>query len=262
MPTPDPPPTLPARLRVRNQSVNQCATRRRRRAGYRQLRRRPSDRDLGRAPPRCQLGSQNAAMYDMRTWQAVVFAAIVLIAAIIAAVVLTQPRSNQATAPPTAALTSPAPTSTSPQTPVPTLPLATQPPTPSSSAPPPTTAEQLADRLGTALEASDYGALRVLIDPAGFFYQRYQTGGTPPITPDQTIDRLQRGTNTPDGKLHVTVQRRPILPHAEFQPTCDSYVASTWTQYDTLATPRVELLLKNEAGSWYWCGALFSAPTR
>jgi hypothetical protein len=121
-------------------------------------------------------------------------------------------------------------------------------------------AELLADALGDALEASDFTVLRGLMDPAGFFYQLYQTDGSQPITPDQAIDRLKRGTT--DGKLHVTVQRRPIQPRGQFQPDGDRYIVSTWTQYDNRATQRVDLMLKNESGRWFWRGGLFGAPTQ
>ena len=122
------------------------------------------------------------------------------------------------------------------------------------------TPEQLSDALGDALEASDFTTLRGLIDPDGFFYQLYQTDGSQPITPDQAIDRIKRGTA--DGKLHVTVQRRPIQPRGQFQPDGDRYIVSTWTQYDNRATQRVDLMLKNEFGRWLWRGGLFGAPTQ
>lgn len=121
------------------------------------------------------------------------------------------------------------------------------------------TAEQLADALGDALEASDFTTLRGLMDPDGFFYQLSGTDGSPAITPDQAIDRIKRGTA--DGTLHVTVQRRPIQPRGQFQPDGDRYIVSTWTQYDNRATQRVDLMLKNEFGRWFWRGGLFGAPT-
>jgi hypothetical protein len=110
--------------------------------------------------------------------------------------------------------------------------------------------------LGDALEASDYVALRALIDPAGFRYQLSGTGGGQPLTPDETIDRLKRGTS--DGKLRVQVDRRPILPRTNFQPEADSFIASTWLQYDNRPTQKVDLMLKNQSGRWYWSGALFN----
>lgn len=132
-------------------------------------------------------------------------------------------------------------------------------PTPSGPA---TSTEQLADQLADALERSDYETLRGLIDPAGFFYQLSGTGGSQSITSDQAIDRFKHGTNAADGKLHVTVQRRPILPRGQFQPDGDSYISSTWMQYDNVTTQRVELMLKNESGRWYWRGGLFNAGVR
>ena len=79
-------------------------------------------------------------------------------------------------------------------------------------------------------EGSDFERLRALIDPAGFFYQLYQTDGSQPITADQAVDRIKRGTV--GGKLQVTVQRRPLLPRGQFQPDGDLYMVSTWMQYD------------------------------
>ena len=130
-------------------------------------------------------------------------------------------------------------------------------PSPSGAA---TSAEQLADRLADALEASDFERLRALIDPAGFFYQLYQTDGSQPITADQAVDRIKRGTV--GGKLQVTVQRRPLLPRGQFQPDGDLYMVSTWMQYDNRPVQRVDLMLKNESGRWYWRGGLFGAPAQ
>src|SRR5438309_1390379 len=163
-------------------------------------------------------------------------------------------------------LASPTPTTTATPTSAASMPTATTTLTPPPASPSPspsgpaTSAEQLADRLADALEQSDFERLRALIDPAGFFYQLYQTGGSQPITADQTIDRLKRGTT--DGKLQVTVQRRPLLPRGQFQPDGDLYMVSTWMQYDNRPVQRVDLMLKNESGRWYWRGGLFGAPAQ
>ena len=160
------------------------------------------------------------------------------------------------------ALASPTATVARTVTPTPT----TAPSVPPTASPSPTQAapaaspEQLADRLADALEASDFERLRTLIDPAGFFYQLYQTDGSQPITPDQAIDRFRRVT--PDGKLRVTVQRRPLLPRGQFQPDGDLYMVSTWMQYDNRPVQRVDLMLKSESGRWYWRGGLFGAPVQ
>ena len=154
------------------------------------------------------------------------------------------------------AVASPTPTATVTLTARPT---ATTTPTPSLSATGPTTSpEQLADRLGDALEASDFERLRALIDPAGFFYQHSQTGGVQPITADQAIDLFKR--NSAGGTLHVQVQRRPIRPRTGFQPVADDFITSTWMQYEGLASERVDLMLKNETGGWFWSGVLINAP--
>lgn len=192
----------------------------------------------------------------MRTWQAIGLVAIVLVFLAVAVTFLTPLVTPAPTPSPTVARPSPTATAAPPKSSPPTAAPATRSPSPS----PPATVEALADRLGDALEASDFDALRALIDPAGFFYQLYQTDGTPPITPDQAIDRLKRTTNAPDGRLHVQVQRRPIRARTGFQPPADDYIASTWDLYDNMATERVDLMLKNEAGRWYWSGGLFNAP--
>src|SRR5437879_2062803 len=89
---------------------------------------------------------------------------------------------------PSTAIASPSPTASATSTPTPTatstVAASTAAPSPSPSGPA-TSAEQLADRLADALEQSDFERLRALIDPAGFFYQLYQTGGSQPITADQ-----------------------------------------------------------------------------
>ncbi len=117
------------------------------------------------------------------------------------------------------------------------------------------------DRLAVALEASDYAALRPLITPAGFLGVQNGTGFTgnaPTATPDQVIDRLQRGT--PDGKLRVTVARSPLIRTTGFLPPGDRYVVSTFLQFDGQAQQRVYLVLRSETGTVYWSGALYNAP--
>jgi hypothetical protein len=119
-------------------------------------------------------------------------------------------------------------------------------------------AEMLADALGDALEASDYTVIRGLVDPDGFIYQLNNTGGSTPITLDQAIDRFKRGTT--DGKLRVTVQRRPIGTRTQFQPDGDRFITSVWFDYDGKASQNVVLMLKTETGRWYWRSGLFGTP--
>ena len=117
------------------------------------------------------------------------------------------------------------------------------------------------DRLAVALEASDYTALRPLITPTGFLGVQNGTGFTGPAplaTPDQVIDRLQRGT--PDGKLRVTVARRPLIPTTTFMPPGSWYVRSTFLQFDGQPQQVVYLIIRSETGNVYWSGALYNAP--
>jgi hypothetical protein len=189
----------------------------------------------------------------MRPWQAIGLVAIVVLV-IIVVLVFVLPMRTEAPSSTPVVRPSPSATATSPPTTAP-------PPSPAPSVSPSgpaTSAEQLADRLADALEASDFERLGTLMDPAGFIYQQNATGGSTPIPPDQAIDRIKRGTT--DGKLRVTVQRRPLLPRGQFQPDGDLFITSTWLQHDGKPTQRVDLLLKNESGQWYWRSALFGVP--
>ena len=115
------------------------------------------------------------------------------------------------------------------------------------------------DRLAVALEASDYAALRLLITPTGFLGVQNGTGFTgnaPLATPDEVIDRLQKGT--PDGKLRITVTRRPLTPTTTFLPPGDRYVVSTFSQFDNQTQQKVYLIIRSETGTMYWSGALYN----
>ena len=119
--------------------------------------------------------------------------------------------------------------------------------------------EMFVDRLATALEASDYVALRTLITPTGFLGVRNGTGFTGPYplaTPDQVIDGLQR--STPGGKLHVTVTRRPLIARTAFIPPGDLYVVSTFSLFDNQPQQTVYLVIRSETGTMYWSGALYN----
>jgi hypothetical protein len=113
------------------------------------------------------------------------------------------------------------------------------------------------DRLAVALEASDYAALRPLITPTGFIGAQNGSEGGPPATPDQLIDRLQRGT--PDGRLRVTVARRPLIPTTRFLPPGTWYVRSTFLRFDNQPQQLVFLIIRSENGTVYWSGALYNA---
>ena len=146
------------------------------------------------------------------------------------------------------------------RTPSPATPSATVHPCIAGSDNPACPYELFVDRLAVALEASDYAALRPLITPTGFLGVQNGTGFTgnaPTATPDQVIDRLQRGT--PDGKLRVAVARSPLIRRTNFLPPGDWYVVSTFSQFDGQAQQTVYLILRSETGTVYWSGALYNA---
>jgi hypothetical protein len=116
--------------------------------------------------------------------------------------------------------------------------------------------ERFADDLATALEASDYDRLRGLISPRGWVFALNGSEGSQPLTPDDTISRLRKGTT--DGRLRVQVQRRPLLPRTSSLPPGDVYLRSMWLQFDG-HDQQVDVVLRNESGTWYWSGALFGA---
>jgi hypothetical protein len=138
---------------------------------------------------------------------------------------------------------------------VPTIAATTTAPTAAASS-----AEGLADALASALAQSDYVRLQGLITPTGWTAGFYQSEGTKSMTPTETIDWLR--TRASGGRIQAVVQPRPILPHAASQPPGDSYVSSTWTNFASTPSQKVELTLRAESGTWYWSGALFNAPAR
>ena len=154
------------------------------------------------------------------------------------------------------------PTASAPPTTLPTVAASTSSPaaTPTSA---PRSPEELADRLAQALEASDWGRIERLIAPKGWNAGWWRSEGTPDMTPQQAIDWLKQRTR--DGRLAVTVQRRPIrsssdLPENPPRP----YVTSEWRDFDNgrdgrLPTQQVVLLFNTDAaGNWYWQTAIFN----
>jgi hypothetical protein len=171
--------------------------------------------------------------------------------------------ASQSLASPSPSPTVATPTATATATPAPTTPAPTVNTNPciAGSDNPACPFELFVDRLAVALEASDYAALRPLITLTGFLGVQNGTGFTgnaPTATPDQVIDRLQRGT--PDGKLRVNVLRRPLTRTTTFMPPGSWYVVSTFLQFDNQAQQRVYLILRSETGTVYWSGALYNAP--
>jgi hypothetical protein len=83
------------------------------------------------------------------------------------------------------------------------------------------------------------------------------------MTPRQAVDWLKQRTR--DGRLVVTVQRRPILSSSSLpENPSRPYVTSEWRDFDNgrdgrLPTQRVLLLFNADAaGSWYWKTAIFN----
>jgi len=130
--------------------------------------------------------------------------------------------------------------------------------TPAASAPGAASAEQLADLLKSALEGSDYARVADLVTRGGWTGGYYQGEGTPHLSPQETIDWLR--TRAKQGRLNVSVEARPLLPRQSFQPAGELYVRSVWRDFDNVVQQNVDLLLHDEAGRWFWSGALFRAP--
>jgi hypothetical protein len=179
---------------------------------------------------------------------------------LLALVLIVSCSAPQGVASPSPSATVPAQTATATATRASTTPAATVNPNPciAGSDNPACPFELFVDRLAVALEASDYVALRPLITPTGFIGAQNGSEGGTPQTPDQLIDRLQRGT--PDGKLRVTVTRRPLIPTTTFLPPGSWYVRSTFLQFDNQPQQLVYLIIRSETGTVYWSGALYNAP--
>lgn len=167
------------------------------------------------------------------------------------------PPAGRVTSSAPSALSPPSASATFSATPAPTTAAATSTPVTSAGGTEATAAEKLADTLADALEASDYDALRPLISPRGWIFAMNGTEGGQPMTADDTISRLRRGAA--DGRLQVRVQRRPVLPRTNGQPPGDSFVQSTWMQFDGRPEQKVDLVVRNQSGAWYWSGALFGS---
>lgn len=84
------------------------------------------------------------------------------------------------------------------------------------------------------------------------------------MTPSQAIEWLKARTR--DGRLSVTVQRRPVLSSSTLHENPSRpYVLSEWREFDSgigsgrLPTQRVVLLFNaDSAGVWYWKTAIFN----
>jgi hypothetical protein len=130
---------------------------------------------------------------------------------------------------------------------------ATATPTPAARTP-----EELADRLGAALEASDWAAIEKLISPAGWIAAWWGSEGTPGMSPAQAVAWLRQGTE--DGRLAVTVEARPIRTRNQGPP----YVTSVWRNFDSRSggrRPSQNAWLgfrRHTDGNWYWHVAIYN----
>jgi hypothetical protein len=147
---------------------------------------------------------------------------------------------------------SPTPSPTSNASPNPTLPSPTAIPTPAAARTP----EELADRLGAALEASDWAAIEKLILPSGWSAGWWGSEGTPRMSPAEAVAWLRQGTE--DGRLAVTVEERPIRTRDE------PYVNSVWRNFDSRSGGRrpsqnAWLVFRQHTDSnWYWSIAIYN----
>jgi len=120
------------------------------------------------------------------------------------------------------------------------------------------TREELADRLGASLEASDWGAIEKLISPVAWNAGWWASEGTPRLSPAEAIAWLRQGTE--DGRLAVSVDERPIRTQGDGQP----YVTSVWRNFNVRSGGRrpsqnAWLGFRQHAdGYWYWHVAIYN----
>jgi hypothetical protein len=130
---------------------------------------------------------------------------------------------------------------------------ATATPTPAARTP-----EELADRLGAALEASDWAAIEKLISPVAWNAGWWASEGTPRMSPAETVAWLRQGTE--DGRLAVTVEERPIRTQGDGEP----YVTSVWRIFDSRSGGRPPSqnawlgFRRHTDGNWYWHVAIYN----
>jgi hypothetical protein len=180
-------------------------------------------------------------------------AALVVVVVIVAIVgyqlSLRAGRDDQARVSPTP---TPLQTSTASPSPTPLPPTAT--PTPAARTP-----EEFADRLGAALEASDWAAIEKLISPVGWNAGWWASEGTPSLSPAEAVAWLRQGTE--DGRLAVTVDERPIRTRSDGSPP---YVTSVWRNFDSRSggrRPSQNAWLdfrQHTDGNWYWQTAIYN----
>jgi hypothetical protein len=180
---------------------------------------------------------------------------VAVLFALAAAFVLLNLRGPSPATSPTPIPASPSPTSTA----SPAATVSPSPPTASpAAAPGAASAEQLADALKAALESSDYARLADLVSRVSWNAGFYQGEGTPHMSPQETVEWLR--ARAKDGRVNLTVESRPLLPHQSYQPLGDFYIRSIWRDFDNVAQQNVDLVLRNDGGRWFWSGALFRAP--
>lgn len=161
-----------------------------------------------------------------------------------AAVPTTPQATPTASAPPTTAVTSPTLTP---------LPTATSGPVATTATGTRTTAEQAADALTSALQASDFTALESLITPNGFNWAKSGSGGLTPMSPQETIQFLRANSG---GRLQIAVASRPIK--ASTVPWGPRAIESTWRGFGNVPQQTIDLVLHEVSGKWYWAGGFIT----
>lgn len=113
----------------------------------------------------------------------------------------------------------------------------------------PTTAEQAANALASALQSSDFAALEPLVTPNGFNWAKSGSGGLAPKSPQEAIQFLRAESG---GRLQVTVSSRPIKASAV--PWGPRAIESTWRGFGNVPQQAIDLVLHEVGGRWYWAG--------
>lgn len=117
--------------------------------------------------------------------------------------------------------------------------------------------EELADRLGAALESSDWVALERLIWPSIWQAGWWGSEATPPMTPAEAVAWLKQGAQ--NERLDVTVTEQPVRTDRN-----EPYITSVWRNFDSRSGGRVPsqdafLVLRPASdGAWYWHLAIYN----
>ncbi len=119
----------------------------------------------------------------------------------------------------------------------------------------PRAAEAAVDALADALERSDYAALDKLVKRKCWWLTAVQGQEATWVVPSKLSDWLR--ARTTDGKLKVTVERRPLLVAVRGLPPGQFSVVSRWSDFDGRPAQVAQMVIGEEDGVWRWTGALF-----